>query len=113
MSDGGIFYVVDSGIRMTGMPAFGPDHSEDEIWNLVATVRQLENLNAEQRQKLTRAAQSDDHKHGSKEDTHGTAAMNHHTDESGHSDSAAGNDDAAHGHEDSDRHGKTENHTHQ
>ncbi len=64
MSDGGIYYIVDNGIRMTGMPAFGPDHSDDEIWNLVATVRQLETLSAEQRQHLTQAAQSGGHGHG-------------------------------------------------
>jgi mono/diheme cytochrome c family protein len=50
--DGELFYIVSNGIRMTGMPAFGPIHSEKDIWNMVAFLRQLNNLSEEQKQTL-------------------------------------------------------------
>jgi mono/diheme cytochrome c family protein len=33
---------------MTGMPSFGPTHDEQTLWNIVAFVRQLPNMTAEQ-----------------------------------------------------------------
>lgn len=44
MSDGEIYWVVQNGLRMTGMPAFGPSHSDVELRSLVAFVRQLPSL---------------------------------------------------------------------
>lgn len=61
MADGELFYVVTNGIRMSGMPAFGPAHSEEEVWNLVALVRSLEKLDEAQAQRLKGGGQ---HRHG-------------------------------------------------
>lgn len=36
------FWVIKHGIRMTGMPAFGPTHDDDTIWDIVAFVRQAD-----------------------------------------------------------------------
>ncbi|MGJ0559224.1 c-type cytochrome [Methylocystis sp.] len=33
---------------MTAMPAFGPTHQDEQIWNIVAFVRRLPRLSAEQ-----------------------------------------------------------------
>jgi len=44
MTDGEIRWVVQNGIRMTGMPAFGPTQSEEQIRALVAFVRQMPSL---------------------------------------------------------------------
>ena len=44
MSDGEIFYDIENGIRMSGMPAFGGDGTADESWKLVAFVRHLPHL---------------------------------------------------------------------
>lgn len=44
MPDGQLFYVVSNGVRMTGMPAFGPAHSPEEIWNFIALLRRLDRL---------------------------------------------------------------------
>lgn len=57
MSDGELFFIVSNGIRMTGMPAFGPIHSEEDIWNMVAFVRQLTQLTQEQKTELRHAAE--------------------------------------------------------
>jgi len=32
---------------MTGMPAFGPTHQDEEIWNIVGFVRRLPEISAE------------------------------------------------------------------
>ena len=39
-----IFWVTKNGIRMTGMPAWGPTHSDDKIWDIVAAVRKLNQI---------------------------------------------------------------------
>ena len=39
-----LFWIVKNGIRMTGMPAFGPTHSDDVIWTLVAFLQRLPNI---------------------------------------------------------------------
>lgn len=50
-SDGELRWIVSNGIRMTGMPAFGPSRTEKEIWQLVAAVRRLPRLtDADQRE---------------------------------------------------------------
>ena len=38
MTDGQLFYVINEGIRMTGMPAFKKMYEPADIWNLVAYV---------------------------------------------------------------------------
>ena len=42
-----LFWIIKNGVRMTGMPAFGPTHEEQELWNLVAFVEQLPQIDAE------------------------------------------------------------------
>lgn len=40
-SDSELFWVVKNGVRLSGMPAFGPVESDENIWNLVHYVRRL------------------------------------------------------------------------
>ena len=40
-SDRELFWIVKSGIRLTGMPAFGRVESDEHIWNLAHYVRTL------------------------------------------------------------------------
>ena len=40
-SDAEIFWIVKHGIRMTGMPAFGPTHSDEDLWAIVGVVEAL------------------------------------------------------------------------
>jgi mono/diheme cytochrome c family protein len=61
MSDGEIFSLVRDGIRMTGMPAFGPFHSEKDIWNMVAFIRRLDKLTDREKQLLQETAKEYDH----------------------------------------------------
>ena len=47
-TDGQLFWITSEGIRMTGMPAFGPTEGEEEIWHMVAFVRHLPELTDEE-----------------------------------------------------------------
>ena len=32
----GGYWIIKNGIKMTGMPAFSPTHSEEELWSIIA-----------------------------------------------------------------------------
>ena len=44
MSDGELFYVIQNGVRWTGMPSWRREHSTDDTWRLVSLVRAVPNL---------------------------------------------------------------------
>jgi mono/diheme cytochrome c family protein len=47
-SDGELFYIIQNGVRLTGMPAWGETGRDDaDSWKLVAFIRRLPNLTAE------------------------------------------------------------------
>lgn len=49
------FWVIDNGVRMTGMPAFGVTLSEEEVWAVTAVVERLRELSAEEYAAMVRA----------------------------------------------------------
>ena len=50
-----LFWITKHGVRMTGMPAFGPSHEDPDLWDLVAFLRKLPDLSpAEYRALLDR-----------------------------------------------------------
>lgn len=46
-SDEEVFWIVKHGVKMSGMPAFGPTHDDDDIWEIAAFVKQLPSMSAE------------------------------------------------------------------
>lgn len=36
-----VFWLVKHGVKMSGMPAFGPTHDDATLWNLAAFVKQM------------------------------------------------------------------------
>lgn len=40
-SDAELFWITKHGIKLAGMPAFGPTHSDEEIWGIAGFVRTL------------------------------------------------------------------------
>ncbi|MEO6994717.1 MAG: cytochrome c, partial [Lacunisphaera sp.] len=50
--DGELFWVIKHGIRMTAMPAFGPTHTDEEIWKIVAFIHHLPDLTVQERSSL-------------------------------------------------------------
>jgi mono/diheme cytochrome c family protein len=59
-TDGELFWLVQNGVRMTGMPAFGPTHKDEEIWKIVAFLRHLPALTPEEEKVLRQAGSSGD-----------------------------------------------------
>jgi mono/diheme cytochrome c family protein len=49
LSDGQLYFIISQGIRMTGMPGFGPRHSPDELWKIILWVRHFPNLTPQER----------------------------------------------------------------
>lgn len=41
-----IYWITSQGIKMAGMPAFGPTHSEEEIWGISMFVKRLQEMDA-------------------------------------------------------------------
>ncbi len=41
MTDGELHYIIEQGVRWTGMPAWNRELSEEEMWQLVTYIRQL------------------------------------------------------------------------
>lgn len=46
------FWVIKNGIKMTGMPAWGINNSDEQIWDMIALVSALDKMTATQYQKL-------------------------------------------------------------
>jgi mono/diheme cytochrome c family protein len=84
-----LFWVTKHGIRMSGMPAWGPSHSDEDLWSVVALVARLPELNAKGYQELLERGKGMGHhsrdSHGderdgdrdSDEDAHGDHDHNH------------------------------------
>lgn len=65
------YWVVKNGVRMTGMPAFGPSHTDPQLWQLVAflqVARDLDSAGYDAWQARAKRLSADDghaHRHGS------------------------------------------------
>jgi cytochrome c553 len=51
-----IFWIVDKGIKMSGMPAWQDVMSEEEMWNVAALAKRLPELSASEYQQMLAAA---------------------------------------------------------
>lgn len=52
LTDGEIFYIIENGVRLSGMPAFGGQDSITDSWKLVHFIRHLPNLTAEEEEQM-------------------------------------------------------------
>jgi mono/diheme cytochrome c family protein len=58
LSDGELFWIIENGIKLTGMPAFGKESPDDDehAWSLVHWIRRLPVLTAEEIEAIEREA---------------------------------------------------------
>lgn len=49
LSDGELFWIIENGVRFTGMPAFSSHGAQNDSWKLVLFIRRLPQLTAEER----------------------------------------------------------------
>ena len=75
---------MKNGIRMTGMPAWGPTHTDAQIWELVAFMKRLPELSPDAYRNLIVNAQDDGHGHEHGEEIPVSDAS-HNNDNSSHS----------------------------
>jgi len=54
MTDGQLFYIVENGIRLSGMPAWGTgaEHDQEASWKLVHFIRHLPGLSGQEVQQM-------------------------------------------------------------
>jgi mono/diheme cytochrome c family protein len=54
LTDGELFYIIQNGIRLTGMPSWGrgASHDEQDSWKLVRFIRHLPHLTAEEEREM-------------------------------------------------------------
>jgi mono/diheme cytochrome c family protein len=74
MTDAETFWVVKKGIKMTGMPAFGPTHDDEELWGIVAFWRRLPGMKPEQYKEVVESAgvqiEKQEHHHHPEQEHH-------------------------------------------
>ncbi len=94
MTPAELFWVTRHGIRMTGMPAWGATHDDEDLWPVVAFITTLPGLDADAYQSMLSRAEGIGH--------HGATEAGAHT-----HDETTGSDDSQrqekeHGHGDQD-----------
>ena len=54
-----LFWIVKNGIKLAGMPAFGPTHTDEEIWAMVAFLRRLPQMSAQEYRQIAARVEKD------------------------------------------------------
>lgn len=75
-----IYWIAKHGIKLTGMPAFGPTHDEKELWGLVALATVIPQMSPEEyRRQVQKVGQEEEggHAHGNEPAAHGEAEQGH------------------------------------
>ncbi|MGK7311196.1 MAG: c-type cytochrome [Candidatus Longimicrobiales bacterium M2_2A_002] len=57
-TDAELFWITKHGIRLAGMPAFGPTHSDEEIAQVVAFIRAMETMTEQEYAERVRVLES-------------------------------------------------------
>lgn len=67
LTDGELFYIIQNGVRFTGMPAFSDTHTTEDSWELVRFIRHLPSLTPGELERLDKPAEREEeppHRHG-------------------------------------------------
>jgi cytochrome c len=89
LSDGALFYIIQNGIRLSAMCAWGggSSHDAEDSWKLVHFIRHLPRLTFEEKQEMQtlnpkgpedRREEEEEEKFLKGEDTHDTPTEHHH-----------------------------------
>ena len=55
-----LFWIVKNGIKFSAMPAWGPSHSDEKIWSMVAFLEKMPQLTPEEYRQMTQGAGGED-----------------------------------------------------
>jgi len=89
LTDGELFYIIQNGIRLTGMPGWGTGsaHDEEDSWKLVHFIRHLPQLSLEEKKAMEKLnpkspddlrEEQEEEKFLRGEDSHETIPEHHH-----------------------------------
>jgi mono/diheme cytochrome c family protein len=70
LTDGELFYIISSGVRLTGMPGWGDSHGKEDTWKLVLFIRHLPQLSEEEKKEMERFNPKGADEHGEEEGHH-------------------------------------------
>ncbi len=59
-----VFWLVKHGVKMSGMPAFGPSHDDATIWNIAAFVKAMPDMSAQRYAAYRAEEEEGEHEHG-------------------------------------------------
>lgn len=54
------FWIIKNGIRMTGMPAWGPTHDDEALWEIIAFLKELPGLSEDEYAQLVQPTKGQD-----------------------------------------------------
>lgn len=72
-----IFWIVKHGIKLAGMPAFGPTHQDRDLWAMVRVVERLPETTAEEYRRLSGRAAADSAAASGEQDASATGGHTH------------------------------------
>jgi len=58
-----VFWILKNGVKMTGMPAFGPTHDDGKLWDITAFVERLPAMTPDQYRTMMEDAEEDEPEH--------------------------------------------------
>jgi mono/diheme cytochrome c family protein len=53
-----LYWIIRNGIKMSGMPAFGPTQTDEKLWNITAFVKRLPDMTPEEYKQMGSSARS-------------------------------------------------------
>jgi mono/diheme cytochrome c family protein len=92
-NDAQLYWIIKHGIKMSGMPAFGPTHSETKLWGLTALVRQIPRMTADQYQEAIEQISGEESGH---HEGHTHAEVDHTAGQGHHHEMAPEGEDTGH-----------------
>ena len=107
-----LFWVTKHGIRMTGMPAWGPTHSDEELWPVVALITRFPEFEDQDYGNLLQAAREagvEHHHHNGDDHDQGHDHGHDHAHDQEHGHDHHAHDDDHHQHDSED---EEEEHSH-
>ncbi len=64
-----VYWTIKNGIKMTGMPGFGPTHDEEELWAIAAFVKRIPTMQAKEYEAMAKDAERGKEKEGHHHDS--------------------------------------------
>ena len=61
LNDVELYWVIKHGLKMTAMPSFGVNHSDEDLWAIVAFMRRLPTLSPQEYQAMAQRALKSQH----------------------------------------------------